>query len=773
MSESITPSGTTRTAFSVSTNDLEINGDVTAGKFIGSGERITNLNVDSINRGNALNTKYGGTNNNSYIDQGIVFNNNDKFETSQNIRWDDESNILYINNKNIVQDSSNYVKTTSNILLNKIESKIENSSNVITTDILTHIQDTLGIDNTTGIPVASATSPGIVTVGDGLFMSSEGLLSINPENIQNIPPSVIPSIQLQELQQSLVKSIYKKYIFKYNPNLGTTFDYDESIKGIGSILPIWYNFSKIVNTSQINNKGNTTTSSSVSSSDKLIIYGPVVLKPNDPNDINFEYTPLNNNYLYLDGVDGTYAEISDKCDIQEIYSTGGLGGDEVGITFAFWFKCKDPENLKSFMYLSSDDSLHYINIGIDDSNNLTFNIFNSGSNEYKVTKYGNLFDGKWVHLCWAINGGGNWFIYINGVKETNITTTRNIEPGTIYIKKYIGRSRYSTNNTLKCSISDFRIYNKELNDTYINELFNATNYTEYVLTYHDQDNGIFTDIIMIGGGGGGSLEGGGGAGKLIYINNANIFSGNYRIKIGRGGAGNYDTQTNTSGNDTSISTLVAKGGGSHGYNSGIGGSGSGNGGKSTDNNISYSFLDTNDIYLRGNDGYANFGGGGGAGSVGSNINGGYGVYEIHTTDSIVNFKDNFDLPNDNSIGYYDSTSNLLYLAGGGSSNIDGGTGGLGGGGDGSTTFDSSLIYHGRYGSGGGGYHDKGASGGDGIIILRFIDLLVESIKIPESVLDTSNYVSLTSNLILANLISAINGLNVRLLVLEESINGSS
>ena len=256
MSESITPSGTTRTAFSVSTNDLEISGDVTAGKFIGSGERITDLNVDSINRGNALSKSYGGTNNNSYIHQGIVFNNNssiyndDKFQTSSRIRWDNQANILYINDKNIVQDSSNYVKTTSNILLNKIESKIENSSNVIISDILTYIQDTLGIDYTNGISIASAKKPGIVKVGEGLFMSSDGFLSINPENIQNITPTVIPSIELQDLEQSLVKSIYKKYIFTYNPNLGTTFDYDESIEGIGIILPIWYNFSEIVNISE-------------------------------------------------------------------------------------------------------------------------------------------------------------------------------------------------------------------------------------------------------------------------------------------------------------------------------------------------------------------------------------------------------------------------------------------------------------------------------------------------------------------------------------------
>ena len=691
MSDSITPSGTTRTAFSISTNDLEINGDVTAGKFIGSGERITDLNVDSINRGNALSKSYGGTNNNFYIHQGIVFNNNssinndNKFLTSSRIRWDNQANILYINDKDIVQDSSNYVSTTSNILL----SKIENSSNVIISNILTHIENTLGIDNTNGIQIASTSKAGIIKVGEGLFMSADGFLSINPEIVQIRTPSVVPSIELLNLQQFLVKSVYKKYIFTYNPNLGTTFDYDESIEGIGGILPVWYNFSEIVNTSQINNKGNTTASSNVSSSDKLILYGSALLKPDDPNELKYEYTPLNNNYLYLDGTDGTYAKISDKCDIQGIYSIGGLGGNEVGITFAFWFKCSNPENSKSFMFLGSDNSSYYINIAIDGSNNLTFNIFNFGSNEYKVTQYENLFNGEWVHLCWSINGNGKWFIHINNVKEDNITITRNINPEAIYSKKYIGRSRYDTNNTLECSISDFRIYNKVLNDTQINELFNATNYTEYILTYYDQENGTNSDAIMIGGGGGGSLEGGGGAGKLIYIDNAIIYSGDYRIKIGRGGAGIYTTQTNTSCNDTSFSTLVAKGGGSHGDNSGIGGSGSGNGGTFTDNSpSSYSFLNTNGVYLRGNDGYTEFGGGGGAGTEGFDINGGDGAHGINYAGLFVNFKDNFDLPTDNSIGYYNSTSNWLYLAGGGSSNIDGGTGGLGGGGDGSTTFDS-------------------------------------------------------------------------------------
>ena len=773
MSDSITPSGTTRTAFSISTNDLEINGDVTAGKFIGSGEKMTDLNIDSVNRGNALSKAFGGTNNNTYIHQGLVFNNNsfinndNKFLTSSRIRWDNQANILYINDKNIVEDSSNYVNITSNILLDKIVS----SSNIIISDILAHIENTLGIDNTNGIPIASASKAGVVKVGEGLFVSTDGFLSIVPEVVQIRTPSVVPNISLQNLRQFLVKSVYKKYIFTYNPNLGTTFDNDNSLQDIGTILPIWYNFSSIVDSSYIDNKGNTSAHGDTTLSDSLILYGTATIKPNNSNELIFEYTPLNNNYLYLDGTDNSYAKLNDKCNIQRIYGIGELGGSEVGITFAFWFKCSNPENLKSFMFLGSDNSSYYINIGIDSNNNITLNIFNFGSNEYKITQYDNLFNGDWVHICWSIDGSGVWTVHINNIKEDAISTIRTINSNANYNKKYLGKSRYDTNNTLECSISDFRIYNKVLNDSQINELFNANNYTEYILTYYDQDNGTDSDIIMIGAGGGGSQHAGGGSGKLIYIDNAVIYSGDYRIKVGRGGSGNNTSQLNSTGNDTIFNTLVAGGGGSYGINAGIGGSGSGNGGTNTDNiPVSYSFLNTNGVYLYGNDGNIEYGGGGGAGTSGYDINGGDGAFELDSNGLYINFKDTFDLPTDNSLGYYDSTSNYLYLGAGGSSNINNGTGGLGGGGDGSSEYDETLYYNGRNGSGGGGYGNYGASGGDGIVILRFLDQLVESIKIPESVLDTCNYVLFASNQLATDIIDNSNYINHNFITTNNEIN---
>jgi len=124
MSDSITPFGTTRSVFSLATNDLEINGDITASKFLGSGEKLTNIRINSINQSTYNNNEYllrslGGTGNRSFIDKGILFNNDtfSRFESSSNFRWNDTEKILLINNKDIVSDYSNYILKTFLILL--------------------------------------------------------------------------------------------------------------------------------------------------------------------------------------------------------------------------------------------------------------------------------------------------------------------------------------------------------------------------------------------------------------------------------------------------------------------------------------------------------------------------------------------------------------------------------------------------------------------------------------------------------------------------------
>ena len=78
---------------------------------------------------------------------------------------------------------------------------------------------------------------------------------------------------------------------------------------------------------------------------------------------------------------------------------------------------------------------------------------------------------------------------------------------------------------------------------------NSSGQTEYAIEFKESTN---CDILVIGGGGaGGSLDGGGGgAGTVIYHKNQNI-SGNYKLKIGRGGIGNFNAM-GENGKDTTL-----------------------------------------------------------------------------------------------------------------------------------------------------------------------------------------------------------------------------
>ncbi len=183
---------------------MEINGDITASKFVGSGDKLTNIRIKSINQSTYNNNEYllrslGGTGNNNYIDKGILFNNNDllKFESSGNFRWDNNENKLLINNKDIVSDYSNYILKTSNVISknifdtsNVISKNIFDTSNIIISDIITHIQNNIQIINVSGIPKTSTTNYGLVKVGEGLFVNKDGVITIIPQELQELMKSM-------------------------------------------------------------------------------------------------------------------------------------------------------------------------------------------------------------------------------------------------------------------------------------------------------------------------------------------------------------------------------------------------------------------------------------------------------------------------------------------------------------------------------------------------------------------------------------------------------
>jgi len=237
-------------------------------------------------------------------------------------------------------------------------------------------------------------------------------------------------------------------------------------------------------------------------------------------------------------------------------------------------------------------------------------------------------------------------------------------------------------------------------------------------------------LVVAGGGGGGAANttasadnpgaGGGGAGGVLF-GTISLASTSYIITCGTGGSvstGSTSPANGGKGGNSSIASLiVAEGGGGGGKgvdgNAGIpGGCGGGGGGVVATGSSSGG---TGTIGFNGGiSAGANSGGGGGggmgsvgsAGSAGGAGNGGNGI--------------------ESNI----SGTNTYYAAGGGGGRGDGstapgGTGGTGGGGNGGGNGNQATAGTPFTGSGGGGGKDAalpistGASGGSGVVIIRY------------------------------------------------------
>ena len=757
MSDSITPFGTTRSIFSLATNDLEINGDITASKFIGSGEKLTNITIKSINESiynynNKLNRSLGGTGNNSYINKGILFNSDEidisGFDTSSNFIWDNKEKTLFINNIDVVKDYSNYILKTSNTISNNIIA----ASNTIITDIINHIQSNIEIINLNGIPKTSTNNYGLVKVGEGLFVNNEGVITIKPQDIIIIRPDVEPNLT----PITIPDTYYEKFIFKYDPDRGTTFDNLDGVRS--SVIPYWFNFdyNKIINSSNILSTG-------YYQNVGIVLNNNIDVQIRPTSEEKYEYTPLNNNYLYFNGTENSFAYFHESVDIYDIYNNVlAIGGNTVGITLSLWFKIDEKitaTSKNSILFFSNDIYNDYtieINIILDANDNLnkiSLVIFNLRQFTYLINTSIELY--KWYNLVWCIDSTGRWKVHLNDINKTDsIIDSKAVIENKKYAIKNIGKSVIRNIETCvkKLSISDVRIYNRVLTNVEITELYNTNFYTEYNLSFND-NNYTKCDILLIGGGGGGTNEAGGGAGELIYIENATIDKKIYNVKIGRGGSGkiikNIDNvdktiQNNTKGINTIFGDLIINGGGSYNINSGAGGSGSGNGGASILSTNYNNFITANNIYYRGNNGYITNGGGGGSQSSGYIINGGDGITSIIDNGRVISLNKIFSLSDNNTEGgYYDSNTGSNYFAGGGSAVSNGALGGIGGGGSGSINFDLNKTYNGldNTGSGGGGYLNHGFSGGSGIIILRYLNKEILNTGIKNDIIDTSNILS--------------------------------
>lgn len=248
------------------------------------------------------------------------------------------------------------------------------------------------------------------------------------------------------------------------------------------------------------------------------------------------------------------------------------------------------------------------------------------------------------------------------------------------------------------------------------------------------------DVLVVGGGGGcsGYQGGGAGAGGIVFRPGYQVNTGTYTATVGNGGVG-VGGGAGNNGNNSVFNTITALGGGyGIGVNGSVAGIAGGSGGGAcvgsgqTNNALGGTGLqpsqtgDSGGVYGFGNAGGANTnganpGGGGGAGAVGQDRSagggGGVGVCQVTVNGTLYNFANIF---NTNIYGQVSGSN--IYFAGGGAGGYGAGQA-LGGGGTGGGDFSAGSAGQANTGGGAGGagngFSGTNASGGSGIIILRY------------------------------------------------------
>ena len=228
--------------------------------------------------------------------------------------------------------------------------------------------------------------------------------------------------------------------------------------------------------------------------------------------------------------------------------------------------------------------------------------------------------------------------------------------------------------------------------------------------------------LIVGGGGGGS-GGGGGAGGVLYNSSFSVTPGNsYTVVVGDGGSGSAASASGSDGSSSSLNSIVAYGGGGGGARQAGGRAGSSSGGAGQDSDTapgasSQGFAGATGPSTASATGA---GGGGGAGSVGIR---GFLYSEFPGAQRTPGGNGGDGLP------YSISGTSTYYGGGGGggannnsSATVEFGRGGNGGGGNGANNDrvnGTAGLANTGGGGGGGDWEASGASGGSGIVIVRY------------------------------------------------------
>ena len=382
-----------------------------------------------------------------------------------------------------------------------------------------------------------------------------------------------------------------------------------------------------------------------------------------------------------------------------------------------------------FLHYKATAPAQYNYVTINGGNILGITTYN-GTTQANING-GAITIGKWYKIAYRAKTN-DFALFINGIKVGSDTSGTYPDFTSVLPNLYVGNDpsneQLGQNNT-------FALFETAYSDAQCQELTtvrsgsggNISYYGPYTIhtftgsaTFTPSFTGPVEVLVAAGGGagGGGDVGGGGGAGGLLYVSSYGVSqSTGITVTIGAGGAGVQNASlAGGNGSNSVFGGLTAiGGGGGAGWTKGTGNDG-GSGGGST-----YYGVGGKGIPGQGNDGgtggvlgppYPQCGGGG-AGQIG-----------LPATGSTIAGNGGAGLP-------YSISGFSTYYAGGGGGATEGdanvpgtpGTGGLGGGGNGGSQGAGTLGKNGVDGLGGGGGGcdpQAGATGGSGIVIVRYL-----------------------------------------------------
>jgi len=182
--------------------------------------------------------------------------------------------------------------------------------------------------------------------------------------------------------------------------------------------------------------------------------------------------------------------------------------------------------------------------------------------------YGSNDEINWVELTHITNP-----TYVGGLYETTISTSGSYNSFGLVVNKLVGGDiqpyilnfdEWFIHGMEKLDPNNYSIvpFHEPINDDYkyIPFVNTGANQTSYNINFSENTE---CDILVLagGGGGGGRHGGGGGAGGLIYQTGLTL-TGIYNINVGKGGnGGDVVGSSGFNGNNSSLGTYVAIGGG--------------------------------------------------------------------------------------------------------------------------------------------------------------------------------------------------------------------